>query len=226
MAGALEFLQHEFERAASVGRPFVTLSYAQSLDGCISRARGVPTPISGAESLQLTHKLRAAHEAILVGRGTLLADDPQLTVRGVAGEQPRPVVLDSQLNSPATARLFEHPKAPWLVCTHGAHNPDLAVRAGGIFPVGADGLGRVAIAEALVVLGAQGIGRVMVEGGAQILTAFMALGLVDAVVVTIAPLYLGGYHSVESGAWEVAPRLEHMHVERCGDDLVLWGRLR
>ena len=74
------------------GRPLVTLSYAQSLDGCISLRPGIPTALSGPEAMRLTHRLRAAHDAILVGIGTILADDPRLTVRLVEGRNPQPVV--------------------------------------------------------------------------------------------------------------------------------------
>ena len=81
-------------------RPFVSLSYAQSLDGSLAAKPGAPTRLSGTQANELTHRLRAAHDAILVGIGTILADDPQLTVRGVPGLQPRPVVLDSRLRTP------------------------------------------------------------------------------------------------------------------------------
>src|SRR5690554_3285763 len=89
------------------GRPLVTLSYAQSLDGSISTRRGEPLAISGPASLALTHRLRAAHQALLVGIGTVLADNPRLNVRLAEGESPRPVILDSHLRCPLEARLFQ-----------------------------------------------------------------------------------------------------------------------
>ncbi|HRE30133.1 MAG TPA: dihydrofolate reductase family protein, partial [Anaerolineales bacterium] len=76
------------------------VSYAQSLDGCLAAAVGAPLALSGPEALRFTHQLRATHAAILVGIGTVLADDPQLTVRLVDGVHPQPVVLDSQLRLP------------------------------------------------------------------------------------------------------------------------------
>ncbi len=82
---------------ARTDRPAITLSYAQSLDGSLTTRRGRPLALSGPESYQLTHHLRADHDAILVGIDTVLADDPRLTVRGVRGEAPQPVVLDSRL---------------------------------------------------------------------------------------------------------------------------------
>ena len=88
----------------NLDRPRVTLTYAQSLDGSITARSGAPLSLSGAESLHYTHQLRAAHDAILVGIGTVLSDDPRLDVRLVTGPSPRPIVLDSELRCPVTAR--------------------------------------------------------------------------------------------------------------------------
>lgn len=101
-------------------RPAVTLAYAQSLDGCIAAARGTPTRLSGAESMRLTHELRARHDAILIGVNTVLADNPQLSTRLVPGPSPRPVVLDSRLRTPPSARLLRDtdggPRGAIIVC--------------------------------------------------------------------------------------------------------------
>ena len=103
----------------AAGRPVVTLSYAQSLDGSIAARRGFPLQISGTESAQLTHQLRAVHDAILVGIGTVLADDPHLTVRHAQGKDPQPVVLDSQLRFPLGAKLLRE-RSPWIATTSRA----------------------------------------------------------------------------------------------------------
>ena len=87
------------------GRPFVTLSYAQSLDGSIADRPGRPLALSGPQAMALTHGLRAAHEAILVGIGTVLADNPRLNVRLVDGPDPQPMVVDSRLRFPPYANL-------------------------------------------------------------------------------------------------------------------------
>ena len=93
---------------SSKKRPFTTLSYAQSLDGSLALHAGEPYLISGRGSLKLTHMLRAEHDAILVGIGTILADNPQLNVRLTAGADPQTIILDSQLRTPPESKVFEN----------------------------------------------------------------------------------------------------------------------
>src|SRR5687768_4642967 len=98
-------------------RPVVTLSYAQTLDGSLALP-GRQLIISSPESMKMTHELRAAHDGLLVGIGTVLIDDPRLTVRLADGRNPQPVVLDSRLRMPLTANLLKHPdRRPWLAAT-------------------------------------------------------------------------------------------------------------
>src|SRR4029079_2712702 len=99
------------------GRPFVTLAYAQSVEGRFAIARGLRSALSGPESLRFTHALRAGHDGILVGVGTVLADDPELRVRLVEGRDPQPVIVDSHLSTPAGARLLA--RTPWIGTTVG-----------------------------------------------------------------------------------------------------------
>lgn len=106
-------------------RPFVTLAYAQSLDGSITIARGQRYPLSGPEAMRFTHALRATHDALLVGVGTVLADDPELSVRLVDGPSPQPVVVDSRLRTPVTAKLLgRRSRATWIATAVGAANGD------------------------------------------------------------------------------------------------------
>ena len=117
MGDRLQSLEALSARAAAhhrrTGRPFVTLTYAQSLDGSIAADPGQPLSLSGPQSLLLTHYLRAAHDAILVGIGTVLADNPLLNVRLVEGKNPQPVIVDSQLRFPLDANLLRrHPPGP------------------------------------------------------------------------------------------------------------------
>lgn len=217
------------------GRPAVLLSYAQSLDGSIAAVRGLPLSISGSESKKMTHRLRAAHDAILVGIGTVLTDDPQLTVREVPGKNPQPVVLDSHLRIPIGANLLRT-NPPWIATT----SPVDARRAASleergarvmVFPAVPDG--RVSLPAVLSRLCELGVKRLMVEGGAEVITSFLAGHLVDSLVLTIAPALVGGQPAVVrliAGSGEAGlagfPGLRELNTARMGDDLVVWGEMK
>ena len=206
--------------------PLVTLAYAQSLDGSIAARRDQMMGLSGPQAMRLTHRLRAAHDAILVGIGTVLVDDPRLTVRLVDGNNPQPVILDSHLRLPLEAALWSHPKAPWIATLEKAPTQRFSQldQAGArLITLEADVEGRVPLDALLAQLAALGIKRLMVEGGARVLTSFLKLGLADWVFVTIAPIYLGGLPVVEE---RLERRMVSMNVERCGEDVIVWGRMR
>ncbi|MCC6604411.1 MAG: GTP cyclohydrolase II [Anaerolineae bacterium] len=217
-------------KAVPHGRPFVTLSYAQSVDGSITRRRGEPLALSGQESLTLTHQLRTGHDAILVGIGTVLADDPRLTVRLVAGPDPQPIIVDSQLRLPLTARLLtEHPRQP-IVATTAAADPR---RAAALQDAGAQvvrlpgtGNGRVNLPALLDWLYQSGLHRLMVEGGANIITSFLAAQLVDRLVITVAPLLVGGLNAVGNLNGSGLPQLKNLHTQWLGKDMILSGDVR
>jgi GTP cyclohydrolase II len=214
------------------GRPCVTLSYAQSLDGCITTSRGQPLALSGPQALVLTHQLRAAHDAILVGIGTVLADNPHLTVRLVDGKNPQPVVVDSRLRFPLDANLLrDHPLSAWIATREQAdqgHQWALERAGARILRLPADADGQVDLIALLERLGALGINRLMVEGGARIITSFLRERLVDLLVLTVSPMMVGGLQAVDQlGDTDPArfPRLRHPGYERLGEDLILWGDL-
>jgi GTP cyclohydrolase II len=215
-------------RRARDGRPFVTLSWAQSLDGSLALEPGKSFALSGRESLALTHALRAAHDTILVGIGTLLADDPSLTVRHWHGANPRPVVLDSQLRTPPDARVLSGAGGVRIACTMGADRG----RHGRLAAMGADVLslpawtnGWVDLRALLEALGAAGVERVMVEGGARVLTSFLRAELADYAVVTVSPRLLGGLHAVGALERPRLPRLAGATSHGLGQDVVLAGAL-
>jgi riboflavin biosynthesis pyrimidine reductase len=256
-AGLLQDLRQARDRLLPDTRPFVTLAYAQSIDGSIALARGQRYALSGPDSLRLTHMLRNAHDAILVGVGTVLADDPELTVRMVEGRDPQPVVVDSQLRTPPTARLLSrNGRRPWIGTTiatataignahgNGSGNTGGAGRRARMEATGcrlmdcpAEPNGWVDLTALLRSLRAAGIRHVMVEGGARIITSFLAARLVDYAVVTIAPRFLGGLSAVgplprgrtENGAAQGAvdggPRLARWTSAQVGEDLVLSGEI-
>lgn len=216
---------------ARTGRPFVTLTYAQTLDGSLTLRAGQASPISGPESKLMTHQLRAAHDAILIGVGTLLGDDPRLTARRAGGPHPRPVVLDSTLRTPQDARLLNGPRQPLIATTSradAARASALETCGAGILRIDAGDDDRVPLAALLDTLGGLGIHSIMVEGGAGVITSFLRARLADYFVLTVAPVLAGGYRAVGSlgvDAWPDLPRIEGMAVERFGADLVVWGAL-
>ncbi len=203
-------------------RPRVTVSYAQSLDGCLAAAVGAPLALSGPEALRFTHQLRATHAAILVGIGTVLADDPQLTVRLVDGAHPQPVVLDSQLRLPLAARLLKHPThRPLIVTGPQASEPRRrALEEAGAHVVRAplDANGRIQLKTALGLLRSLGLESLMVEGGARVITAFLAEKLVDRVAITIAPRFVGGLRAYDA---PVGLDLRDVRYQVLGNDVIV-----
>jgi 3,4-dihydroxy 2-butanone 4-phosphate synthase/GTP cyclohydrolase II len=210
-------------------RPFITLSYAQSINGAITEQRGRPMAISGPESLTMTHKLRAGHDAILVGIGTVLADDPRLDVRRVQGEDPQPVILDSQLRFPLDSYLLhQNSQSPWIFTTDAA-DPDrrqaLEEKGARIWEVPGRH-GRIDLSIALNCLLRHDIHSLIVEGGAEVITSFLEAHLVDQVVVTIAPMLVGGLNAVDSPqGGMLLPRLQDLRYRQLGNDLVLSGKV-
>lgn len=210
-------------------RPTVTLSYAQSLDGSITAHHGQPLVISGPESMRMTHQLRAEHDAILVGVNTVIADDPQLTVRLVDGRSPQPIILDSCLRTPRNAKLLQNGRSPWIATTEQAdpaHQAELEATGARILRLPANANGQVDLALLLEKLVQMGIRSLMVEGGAGIITGFLKARLVDRVVLTIAPLFIGGVAAVGrllSLNGEPHPRLRNVQYQTLGEDMVLSG---
>jgi 3,4-dihydroxy 2-butanone 4-phosphate synthase/GTP cyclohydrolase II len=211
-------------------RPFVTLTYAQSLDGCIAATGDQPLALSGRPALTLTHRLRAAHDVILIGIGTVLADNPLLNVRLVDGKDPQPVVVDSQLRFPLEANLLHHHSLqPWIATSEQADDTrqrQLEAAGARVMRLPAMASGLVDLSALLHRLGEWGINSVMVEGGARIITSFLTRQLVDHLVVTVVPRLIGGLHAVGSlGLLDPThfPSLRNMSYQRLGEDLVLWG---
>mgnify|MGYP001222760151 CR=1 FL=1 len=221
-----EWISQADQRPAK--RPWVSLCYAQSLDGCVTLQRGRPLVLSGAETRRLTHWLRSKHDAIVVGSGTVLADNPQLTVRLVEGQSPQPIILDSRLRTPPNARLISgHPRPAWIATaepTDPVHRAALEAAGATLLFLPPDKNGGVALTSLLDCLAQRGVSRLMVEGGAQVITSFLASGLVDVLCVTIAPVLLGGLHAVEQ-ALPHPLRLREVYVETLGGDVVVWGKL-
>jgi diaminohydroxyphosphoribosylaminopyrimidine deaminase/5-amino-6-(5-phosphoribosylamino)uracil reductase len=205
LAEVEEFL-HPWLTATRFGRPFVTLKWASSLDGRAAASDGSSRWITGTAARQRVHEQRGASDAIIVGTGTVLADDPSLTARGEAGEllehQPIPVVVGTT-PVPRDAKLFQHPQP--LIQT-GSRDLEEVLRA----------------------LFERGIRHAFVEGGPTLASAFIAAGLVDEYLIYLAPALIGGDRlavgDIGVGAIAEARRLSIRAIERVGDDLLITAR--
>ena len=175
------------------GRPAVTLKIAVGADGRMPRGDGAPVWITGPDARAHAHLLRARHDAILVGRGTILADNPSLTCRlpGMSCRSPVRVVLDRRLRTPPGAQIFDDLMVPvWLVCAADEEHPNtdaLQDRGAEIVAVAVDEDGMLAIHDALETLASRGITRVLVEGGPSVARAFLDAGLIDEAVIYQGP---------------------------------------
>ncbi len=187
---------------AQTGIPFVTVTYAQSLDGSIAGSKGEPIRISCQESLTYTHALRACHEGILVGINTVLSDDPALSTRLVEGSNPRPVVLDSTLRIPLSAKLLQAESTRPIIFTTQRSDPQKreALREMNIcvFEVFDDETGMISLKHALACLGQLGLRSLMVEGGGEVITSFLKSRLVDHLIITVSMQMIGGTNVLHS----------------------------
>ena len=235
MAVFERWLEHSVIHSGSSRLPHVTLTYAQSLDGSIAFRRSERTALSGPESTRLTHQLRGANDAFLIGIGTLLADDPLLTARLPEAKDPQPVVLDTHLRTPLQARVItQNQKSALIACAEPIDpNRRKLLEASSarliVLPNRSDGLELTALLDCLADLGVK---RLMVEGGAGVISSFLREGLVDQLIITIAPVFMGGLRPFDElqnqkfGLDAVAPRLRQVEYERFGEDLIVWGTLR
>ena len=174
----------------------VTLKVATSLDGRIALSNGISQWITGAKARARTHEMRAAHDGILVGVGTVLADDPLLTARTVPlpAKQPVRIVADSRLRTPRTSRLVQSAGTGRVVLAHGQSAQPFA--SGDIGAVDFwnvdDGHGRVSPLQLLRRARAEGLGSLFLEGGGQLAASFLKAGLVDRLLWFRAPIIIGG----------------------------------
>lgn len=169
------------------GQRLVLAQLGQTLDGRIATVTGASKYINGQSALDHLHRLRAHVDAVIVGVGTVVADDPQLTVRRCEGRSPARVVIDPRGRMPATARMLADGLAPVIVVT-GRGTP---------VPPGAEALrlpapgGAIDPAEIVAALVARGLPRLLVEGGADTVARFIDAGMVDLLHILMAPMILG-----------------------------------
>ena len=211
-------------------RPYVVLKYAQTLDGRIATRTGDSKWISGESERRASHALRAACDAVLVGIRTVIADDPQLTVRLVPGASPLRIVLDTTLRIPAGAKVLTDAGATLVVTSERSsaeRRGELRQRGVGLEVVEANPPWGVDLTATLALLRDAGIRSVLVEGGAAVITSFLRQRLADRVVVGIAPTIVGaGTEAVgDLSTVRVSDglRLSRRSVHVLGDDVVLAG---
>lgn len=215
----------------TTGLPFVTLKVASTLDGRIATSSGDSQWITGEEARGLVHRLRSQVDAVIVGRGTVEADDPRLDARVPGGHNPLRIVLDSSLQMPTTARMLGLPGRTWVACVDPP-DPEKARALGAagaeIFPcLGRDG--QVDLDDLLRRLAARGVAEVLVEGGAGVFGAFLAAEHCDKLWLHLGPKVFGG-----GPTWTSAPDVAKVaqapgfvfrHVEQVGEDLLIEARL-
>jgi diaminohydroxyphosphoribosylaminopyrimidine deaminase/5-amino-6-(5-phosphoribosylamino)uracil reductase len=241
IAASARLLNQPFRKHARVGRPWVLFKSAMTLDGKVATRAGDSQWISGEDSRLLAHTWRASVDAVVVGIGTALADDPQLTARpdGILAElprQPRRVIFDSLARLPISSQLLSAAdRVPLTVCvSRAAARADTdALEAAGAQVLVATGENEPArVRSALDQLGASGISSVLLEGGPHLAGAFLDEGEIDEIRLFLAPILLGGRTARDPLEGEGVERISEalralsLDCERVGGDLLISARLR
>jgi len=216
-------------------RPFVTFKAAITLDGRVAARGGDSRWVTGEAARREGHRLRATHDAIMVGVGTVLRDNPTLTCREVrGGRDPVRVVVDSRLRTPVDSRVIRAAAgspAPTLVMTTpgASRRRERALVAAGAAVLRVPGEGRVAIPALVTALAERGVTSLLLEGGPTLAGSFWAAGVVDRVVAFLAPKLLADPRALPmlagppAGAMAAAVELARTRVRRVGNDIMISG---
>jgi diaminohydroxyphosphoribosylaminopyrimidine deaminase/5-amino-6-(5-phosphoribosylamino)uracil reductase len=221
----------------TTGMPYVTLKLGLSLDGRIASRTGASKWVTGPEARARVHLLRAQHDAVVIGIGTALADDPRLTVRDAPGQSPLRVVFDTKLRLPLAGRLVQSAREvpTWVVCTLDAPSSaeeQLIERGVEVLRAPSSAEGRIDPVAALRLLASRGIVAAMIEGGAELAGSVLAGAVVDELHAFIAPILLGPRGRPGAVDWAgpatpaEAPGIVDPQWEVCGVDAHVWGSLR
>lgn len=217
------------------GLPFVTLKYAQTLDGKIAARTGDSRWISSLPSRRLAHLLRSIHRAILVGANTIIQDNPQLTVRLVKGKNPLRIIADARLRSPLEAKVFsQRPGAKTILATTSKANNKRIRRfekkGVEVLILKKNRAGQVDLKALLQKLGEKNVQSLLVEGGSEIITSFVRQNLIDRMIVVLAPVIMGkGLSGVSKLRTTKAKGLfsfSSLRIYESGRDLILDGLIR
>ena len=228
----LPFIKH-----SATGQPWVTLKAGMSADGRIAALSGQATMITGKQSLRRVHVLRNQTDAILIGIGTALVDDPSLTTRlhgSASGRDPLRLVLDAELRLPASAKMLQQESSAetWIFCARGVdkkRRSRLEASGAVIKTVPVTSKGKLDLKAVLTALGQSQVTSLLVEGGSKVHGSFLEAGLVDHLLLFIAPQFIG-----EQGVPLITfsskrkkkdlPQFKIMKTSRYGEDVLLEGR--
>ena len=208
-------------------RPLVIGQIGQSMDGRVATVSGHSHYINGPDGLAHLHRLRAVVDAVVVGIGTAVADDPQLTVRRVKGPNPARVVIDPNGRLPSTARLLAEDGVRRLVIAGAGSQPDLPADVEVVRLASRER--QIAPKDILAALAARGLRRILIEGGARTVSSFLAAGCLDRVHVMVAPMIIGAGPAsfnlapIERVHEALRPRV---HVHKLGDEVLFDCDLR
>ena len=231
---ACKKLNERFFKFIQTRIPFVTLKFAQTIDGRIATASGHSQWISSRPSRRFAHRLRGIHDAVLVGVGTVIADNPELTVRLTRGRNPVRIILDSHLRIPLHAKVLTHQgmAKTIIATTKGAdlEKRTLLMDMGvDVMLIDEDSRHRIDMNRLLTELGKKEISSILVEGGAAVITTILREQLADRAVIIIAPKIVGkGIEAVgDLGIERIDNALEFSfkRIIRKGDDLVIDGKI-
>lgn len=216
------------------GLPFVTVKYAETFDGRIATTNGQSQWISSPASLKFAHKLRARHDAVLVGAQTVIRDDPELTVRHTHGRNPLRVVVDSGLRIPSQAKILQNTSGAktLIATTQSADAPQFQRFADSgveIIQIDTDDHNKVDLRKLFKILAARGISSILVEGGAQIITSVLKNNLANRLVAIIAPKIIGkGIEAIGDlhiSDLKNAKKISFQQIKRIGPDIMIDCRL-
>ena len=226
---ACKQLNRVFIKYMTIGMPFVTLKIAQSLDGRIATTTGHSQWITSYEARVEAHRIRSENDAVVVGIGTVLADNPQLTVRHVPGKNPYRIILDSQLQIPFDGHLLTDENVSKTIVATVSDNAEKIARIKGmgahVWQFEQNANGNILISQLLKKIAKTQMSAVMVEGGAKVITSFFKEKMVDHLVAAIAPKIIGagvetigdlGIRSVDDSI-----ELRNMSVEKLGPDIII-----
>ena len=223
-------LNEPFLKHVTTGLPFVILKSAMTMDGKTATATGDSRWITNEKSRNYVHKLRSAVDAVMVGVGTALADDPQLTARIPGGKDPVRIVVDSALRIPHDARMLHQQSSAATIIATVSEDQN---RTADLESIGVEVLrcrgnqGRVDLCDLLSRLGARGIQSILLEGGSELAGEALRSGLIDKVLLFFAPKFLGGadgfglFGGPSAKRMDESLRLKDVDVRRFGDDVMI-----